>query len=422
MALAGSQLAGYQWRCSQCLQVYQADEVTYGCPKCPGLAVLDMVPSYASVGAGQPPQAVIALDDSSMWRYGPLLSVSADLGRAVKPDAGWTPLVPVPSLAARWDLGSVHIKDDARNPTGSLKDRASAVVVTRAIETEQKVICTASSGNAAVALASAAAPAGLRSVVFVPDTLPAGKLAQLIAYGAQVVRVAGGYERAVALCNQATVQRGWYCRSTALNPHTAEGKKTVALEIAEQLGWHSPDAVVVPAGDGNIVSGIHRGFLDAQAMGWLDTLPKIIAVQSSAAPALHAAWAAGATVVRSHPANTIADGINVSSPLDGFRALRAVRQTGGSVVLAKESQLAEATALLARTAGLFAEPASVVTVAAVPELLAAGVLRRGDRVVLVNTGHGLKDLSVALDLKAKVHRVEEDDDLGAIFDVIENNW
>jgi threonine synthase len=412
----------FRWRCSRCARLFDADEVTYSCPACPGLAVLDMVPCYAEIGAGRPPESVIATDDSSMWRYGPLLPVPAEVGRRVKPDVGWTPLVPVPRLAARLGLRSLHVKDDARNPTGSLKDRASALVVARAVETDRTVVCTASSGNAAVALAGAAAAAGIRAVVFVPDTLPAAKLAQLTVHGAEVVRVAGGYERAVAACNQATADRGWYCRSTALNPYTAEGKKTAALEIAEQLGWQAPDVVLVPAGDGNIVSGVHRGFQDAHAMGWISRIPRIIAVQSAAAPALYAAWRSGATQVAPQPANTIADSINVAEPQDGFRALRAVRQTGGGVVVVEDSMLAEATAALAETAGLYVEPASGVTVAALPGLLESDLLTAQDRVVLVNTGHGLKDPSLAQRMDRPAHLLAPGGELGEVLDAVERNW
>jgi threonine synthase len=226
----------------------------------------------------------------------------------------------------------------------------------------------------------------------------------------------------VEACRLAVDQRGWYCRSTAFNPHTAEGKKTVALEILEQLGWHPPDAILVSAGDGNIVSGIHRGLLDAQAMGWLTTMPRIIAVQSSSAPALYRAWMSGQEAVSPYPANTIAEGINVSEPLDGFRALRAVRQTKGCFAVADEARLAEATALLARTAGLFAEPSSVVTVAAIPGLLATGALRPGDRVVLVNTGNGLKDPSLALTIGTQTNRLAAAGDLARVLDDIESRW
>lgn len=324
-----------------------------------------------------------------MWRYRRLLPLYLDGRRVSRPDVGWTPLVPAPRLANTLGLRELWVKDEGRNPTGSLKDRASALVVARAHELGERVLCTASSGNAAVSLAACAAAAGVRAVAFVPDTTPSTKLTQLKLYGAAVQLVEGGYEAAVAASYAASAEQGWYCRSTAYNPYTAEGKKTVALEISEQLKWAAPDAVLVPAGDGNIVVGVERGFADAAAMGWISRVPRIIAVQSEAAPALRDAWVAGETEVAARPATSSAESINVALPQDGYRALRAVRASGGAVAAVPDEALPAATSTLARSAGIFAESASVVGVAALPALLASGVVGHHERIVLLSTGRGL---------------------------------
>ncbi|MDX3229597.1 threonine synthase [Streptomyces sp. ME19-01-6] len=351
------------------------------------------MPDYPKIGAGRPPDLVVDAEAPSMWRYRRLLPVGGlepgptdRLGRI-----GWTPLTELPRLAARLGMRSLMLKDEGRNLTGSLKDRASALVVAKAREIGESVIVTASTGNAAAALAGCCAVVGLRCLVFVPQGMPEAKMAQLRAYGAVVVEARGDYGAAVELCYRVARRKGWYCRSTAYNPYTAEGKKTAALEIAEQLGWRAPDAVLVPVGDGNILTGLHRGFSDALAMGWIDRIPRLIGVQSTAAPALFDAWRRGDREAEATPAHSRAESINVESPQDGLRALRAVRETGGCFTAVSDEHTMAAVNLLARLGGVFAEPASATTVAALPGLLETGRLRRGESTVLINTGTGLKD-------------------------------
>jgi threonine synthase len=194
----------------------------------------------------------------------------------------------------------------------------------------------------------------------------------------------------VELSYRAADKFGWLCRSTAYNPLTAEGKKTVALEIAEELGWAAPDVVVVPAGDGNIVVGAYRGFVDALRMGWISALPRLVAVQSERAPALHHAWLRGADDVAEMAATSTADSINVAMPQDGFRALRAVRDTGGVFVTVPDEAMNRAARELATLSGVFAEPAGAAPLAALPSLRASGAVTSSDTVVLISTGSGLK--------------------------------
>lgn len=346
-----------------------------------------------------------------MWRYRALLPLPP--GAVVGPLAdsyqvGGTALIDAPRLADTFGLRRVWVKDEGRNPTGSLKDRASALVVAAAGLTGHRVVCTASSGNAAAALAGCCAVAGLDCVVFLPTGTATAKIAQLTAYGARVFAVDGGYEAAVRLSYQAADHFGWMCRSTAYNPLTAEGKKTAALEIAEQLGWRAPSVVVVPTGDGNILTGLYRGFTDAVRMGWLGRTPRLVAVQSERAPALHRAWQQGATDVSAVPATSLAESVNVALPQDGFRALRAVRETGGRIVTVSDDALAAAVRRLARLSGVYAEPAAAAALAGLADLARNGELDADDTVVLLCTGSGLKQQLATAPDEVAVTTIDED--------------
>ncbi|MFF4306843.1 threonine synthase [Streptomyces sp. NPDC001601] len=369
-----------------------------------------MVPDYDAAGRGRPVGELIGAE-FSMWRYRFLLPVPD--GRPVHPlesgyGVGGTPLVDAPRLAAEFGVGRLWVKDEGRNPTASLKDRASALVVAAAARAGQKVVCTASSGNAAAALAGCCAAADIRCVVFVPgDTAPA-KIRQLLAYGAQVFAVRDGYEAAVRLSYQAADHFGWLCRSTAYNPLTAEGKKTAALEIVEQLGFRVPSVVLVPAGDGNILTGLYRGFVDAMRLGWTRAVPRLVAVQSAQSPALHRAWRLGLDDVEAHDASSIAESINVAVPQDGFRALRVLRETGGDVLSVPDSALGTAVRRLAQGSGVFAEPSAAITLAGLGELWERRALTSDDEVVLVSTGSGLKHAAPGAPDDPKVIMVDAD--------------
>jgi threonine synthase len=378
-------VSGYRWQCANCVAVYKLDQVRYTCPRCPrGDGRLSLLIDYSRV-PGKPP----AGDEFSMWRYADLLPA----GRLARPSlpVGWTPLYRPERLAERLGIAELYVKNETVNPTGSLKDRASALVTAAALEAGERVVVTASTGNAAAALAAMSAASGLRCVVVVPAVTPVAKLRQIAAYGAHLVRVDGDYDTAVDLSRAAAERWGWYCRNTAVNPYTAEGKKTAALEIAEQLGWQAPDTVVVPAGDGNILTGLSRGFADAYALGWIERLPRLIGVQSAAAPALWLAWRTGRDSTAE--ARSTADSINVGRPQDQTRAVAAVRATGGAFILVSDAELAKAAAVLARETGVLAEPASAAPLAALPRLLAERIVDPLGQVVLVCTGRGLKTVA-----------------------------
>ncbi|SES35030.1 L-threonine synthase [Lentzea xinjiangensis] len=383
-------MPGFVWSCARCAATFPPGGVTYTCPRC-GDGRLGMALSPASAASAR-----VRTDVPTMWRYADLLPLadSPEVRRvATALPVGWTPLHAVPRLGAETGVADLWLKNDAANPTGALKDRASSLVVAAALVRGEQVVATASSGNAAASLAGVAAATGITCVTFVPTGTPPAKIAQLSVLGARVVVVSGSYEDAVALCWSACVEWGWYCRSTGVNPFTAEGKKTVALEICEQLGWSVPDAVVVPVGDGNIITGVHRGFADALAAGWISRLPRLIGVQAAGASVLAEAWRTGEdapVVVPGRGAGTIADGIAVADPQDALRALAAVRTTGGTMTTVTEEEILVAVHRTSATTGVFPEPSSATAVAALPALLADGHLAAGERVVLINTGSGLK--------------------------------
>ena len=398
-----SPFLGYQ--CSLCGATFQPDEVTYTCPKDDG--VLDVRLDYAAINRRSSPTDIARSPDRSLWRYQPLLPVGKP-AHAAGPlgSAGFTPMYAAARAAKRLGLRQLWIKDDGRMPTGSLKDRASAIVTARALEMGVERIIAASTGNAGVAQAAMANAAGISAVVVVPETAPKGKVAQLLVFGAELLLVKGNYDAAFELALRASKQLGWYCRNTAYNPFSAEGKKTVAFEICEQLtaelgppkggpGWRAPDRIFVSVGDGNIISGLHKGLKDLHALGWIDRMPKLIGVQSEGSAAVYNAFAAGTETITPVAATTIADSISADRPADGVRAVRAARQTEGAIIKVTDQQILEAIVTLGRDATVFAEPAASAAYAGLLAQVEAKAVGTDEQVVVLVTGNGLKDVASA---------------------------
>jgi threonine synthase len=370
--------------------------------------VVDLEPAAAMT-----PAALAGSADRSLWRYAPLLPVS------VPPDdagplreVGGTPLHPLRRARCR-----LWIKDDGRLPTGSLKDRASAVVAMRARDLGVSRLITASTGNAGVALAAMARAADLDPVVLVPESAPPAKIAQLLVFGAELYLVRGRYHDAFALSRRAADELGWYCRNTGYNPFTAEGKKTAAFEICEQLaaargitGFVAPDRIYVAVGDGNIVSGVHKGLVELQALGWIDRLPRLFGVQARGSAAIANAHRAGTTTIEPVRARTLADSIAADRPADGLRALRAVRETGGDFVVVSDEAILRALLALGRDATVFAEPAAAAAYAGFLEQ--ADDVGPSEEVVVLVTGNGLKDARAAERAAGSAPVIEPD--LGAL--------
>jgi threonine synthase len=379
------------FKCVECEREFRIGEVEYVCTACSGN--LDVIYDYDRVRDQLSKSRLAADGNFTMWRYRPLLPIEA---RSVVPPltVGWTPIYDCRHVAERFGLRQLLIKDDGRNPTASFKDRPSALAVVKAQEAGAGIITTASSGNAGSALAGMCASVGMRSVIFVPASAPAAKIAQLQIYGATVVLVEGSYDQAYDLCIEASRRFGWYQRSTGYNSFTREGKKTAALEIAEQLNWDVPDKVFVPVGDGNIISGLWKGFNDFYRLGFIDRLPQLMGVQSEAACAIVDA-VNGDGIIREGSARTVADSINVGKPRDGIMAVRAVRDSGGLALKVSDDQIIKAIPRLARETGVFAEPAAAAAYAGFVGACEKGAINSDDRVLVMLTGNGLKDVDNA---------------------------
>ena len=395
------------FRCVECGSEHRVGDIEYVCASCGGN--LDVVYDYDRIRAQISPASLAGDRNLTMWRYRALLPI--DESSLVPPlTVGWTPVYNCAQIADRYAVGQLLIKDDGRNPTASFKDRPSALAVAKAKEAAARIITTASSGNAGSALAGMCASVGMESVIFVPASAPEPKIAQLQIYGAVVVLVEGSYDQAYDLCIEASRRCGWYQRSTGYNPFTREGKKTAALEIAEQLSWNVPDTVIVPVGDGNIISGLWKGFNDLQQIGFIDHLPRMIGIQSEAASAIVDA-AKGDGIVREGSANTIADSINVGRPRDATMAVRAIRESGGLGVSVSDDQIVSAIPQLARETGVFAEPAAAAAYAGFVRLCDTGAFERDERVLLMVTGNGLKDVDAVRRAVGEPLRVPPDIDL-----------
>ncbi|HEX7567551.1 MAG TPA: threonine synthase [Anaerolineaceae bacterium] len=387
------------YRCSLCHTEYLPTQVTYTCPKDGGN--LDVILDYTSIRQHFQVEDITSRTDSSLWRYLPLLPV-ADPGGEGTPlrAAGWTPLYTPPALMKNLQLEHLWIKDEGRNPTASFKDRASSVVVARARQIGAEVVVTASTGNAGAALAGMSAAIGQKAVIFAPKSAPQAKVAQLLIYGAQVILVDGNYDSAFDLTIEAAQEFGWYCRNTGYNPFTAEGKKTAALEIWEQVICSLPDPsqrinIFVSVGDGNIISGIHKGFKDLHELGWLPVMPRLFGIQSEGSAAIANAFFAGIETITPVSATTIADSISVDLPRDGVRAVRAATQTGGAYLTVKDDDIIKSIAVLGKV-GIFAEPAGATSYAGLVKALQQGFIGKNEPVVVINTGSGLKDTRAAM--------------------------
>ena len=385
-------------QCVLCGATYNPAEVQYSCPSCGPLGVLAVHYDYEQI-APRISRAQLAADHTStLWRYRALLPISYSRGDTPPLAIGGTPLYPVKRLRDKLGMSNLWLKDDTRNPSASLKDRASIIAV---ILAEGRTVACASTGNAASSLAVQSAAVGLPCYIFVPQNAPRAKIVQLLMCGATVFSVDGSYDDAFDLCIEACNAFGWYNRNTGYNPYLVEGKKTVGLEIAEQLGWQAPDTILVPAGDGCIISGVYRGFEDLYRLGMIDRLPRLIAVQAEGSPAIVRALESDG-IVRPYPANSIADGISVGLPRNGAMAVRHIRASGGFGITVTDAEILTAEKELATHTGVFAEPSGAASYAGLPRLLADGKIAKDERVVLLVTGSGLKSIDAVVNSAGSV--------------------
>jgi len=328
---------------------------------------------------------------------------------------GNTPLYAAERLGQSIGLRNLFLKDDTVNPSASSKDRASAAVVLQALDAGASIVSVASTGNAGSSLACVAAAAGMQSVVFVPETAPVAKLTQAMSFGATVFAVRGNYDDAFELCHAASSEFGWFNRSTGINPFTREGKKVCAWEIWAALDGRVPDRVVVPTGDGNILSGMWKGWCELKAVGLIDRLPKLDCAQSTNSDAVSRAvnkplgdgvidWTN--VTVEAVDACTVADSISVDRPRDGLAAVKAVIESGGCAVAVDDEDILAAIPEMAAATGVFPEPAAAAPLAAVRQMVAERKIESDELVVCLVSGNGLKDIASAQTVTGKPYAVD----------------
>ena len=339
----------------------------------------------------------------TMWRYPELLPVreTADL---VSLGEGYTPLVPMPRVGRAVGLPDLWVKDEGLNPTGTFKARGASCGISMARALGIREVALPTAGNAGAAWACYGAAAGLGVHVAMPYDAPLANQVECRLYGAEVTLVDGLISDAAGVVDAGVRDRGWFDVSTLREPYRIEGKKTLGLEIAEQLGWASPDAIVYPAGGGVGIIGIWRAVEQLRALGWIDRVPRLIVTQAEGCAPIVKAYEEGKDESRFwEGADTIATGLRVPKALGDFLVLRAVRETGGTAVAVSDEEIVDAMRVLARDGGILASPEGAATLAAAMRLQQRGDLDPADRVVLINTGTGLK-YPEALELAAEVRR------------------
>ncbi len=382
------------YECTICHKTFAKDAKIYTCDECGEKGILDINYDYEALKKVINKKYFENNEDYTMWRYKYLMSVEdRDFSKTLK--VGWTPLYQSFHLKDELGLKALYLKDEGLNPTASLKDRASAVAVMKALEEKAEVISCSSTGNAASSLAGNAARMGLKTVIFVPKRAPLGKLSQLLIYGAKVISVEGDYKDTFNLSKAAINHFGWYNRNAAINPHLVEGKKTVALEIAEQLNFNVTDWVSVSVGDGCTIGGVYKGFYDLFMVGLITKIPKILGVQSDGCSPFYTAYTEGCPLVEAEE-NTLADSIAVGIPRNPVKAQNAVIKSKGTWITVSDEEILRAMKILGSKEGIFGEPAGVAGFAGVINALQQGIIKNTETVTVIVTGNGLKDTANAL--------------------------
>lgn len=380
------------YKCTLCGSEYNAKNEMLTCPRCSEKGILDILFDYDAVKARLNFEYLAKCRDYSMWRYNALMPLEGEsFDEYLR--IGWTPLYKSIRLRRMLGVKELYIKDDGMNPTSSLKDRASGVAVAKAIELGYSTICCSSTGNAASSLAGNAAHMGLTSVIFVPERAPEGKLAQLLIYGARLVAVRGDYRATFEMSKAAIEKYGWYNRNAGINPILTEGKKTVAFEIAEQLGFNVTDWVSVSVGDGCTVGAVYNGFRELYEIGLTERIPRILGVQSDGCCPF--VIANGGELIPTNE-NTIADSIAVGIPRNPKKAQRAIAKSNGAWIAVSDAEILDAMKIVGSTEGVFSEPAAAASAAGVISAVNNGVIRPDETVTIISTGNGLKDVKNGL--------------------------
>jgi threonine synthase len=373
--------------CRECGERYGLG-ARYACDQCFG-------PLEVSYDFGPVTRQQIEAGPPSIWRYAPLLPVPADASaRPIDLGPGWTRLHRADHLAAALGMRRVWVKDDSGNPTHSFKDRVVAVALTAAHTLGLGTVACASTGNLAGAVAAAAARAGMRSVVLIPNDLEDGKTVNAAVYGGTLVAIEGNYDDVNRLCSEVAFEHeDWGFVNVTLRPFYAEGSKTVGYEVAEQLGWRLPEQVVSPVASGSLLTKVDKAWRELASLGLVESTPyRVFGAQATGCSPVSQAFAAGHDIVRPVKPDTIAKSLAIGNPADGPYALDVVRRTGGAIADVSDDEVVEGIRLLAETEGIFAETAGGVTIAVLRKLLAQGLADPAAETVVLNTGDGLKTL------------------------------
>jgi len=394
----GDRIRGLQ--CRECGQLYAA-EARHVCELCFG--PLEVAYDYAAVASSMTRETV-ARGPQTLWRYRDLLPIEGE--RVVDTRAGFTPLVRAHNLGRALGLRNLWVKNDTVNPTFSFKDRPVSIASTRARELGFEVLACASTGNLAGSVAAHAAKAGMRACIFIPSDLEPAKIVGASIYEPTIVAVDGNYDDVNRLSSEVADLYPWAFVNINLRPYYSEGSKTLAFEVAEQLGWRLPDAVVVPVASASMFTKVHKGFSELQQVGMVDsgTVRMIGAQAEGCSPVVQAARAGSLDVQPVRP-NTIAKSLAIGNPADGYYALKIVQQTGGALEAVEDSEIVEGIRLLARTEGIFAETAGGVTVGVLKKLVLAAKIDPDEVVVAYITGNGFKTVDAVAEHVAPPLRV-----------------
>ncbi len=387
-----SYVLGY--RCTKCNKFYETKKPMLTCSKCGDSGILDIEYDYIKIKNVMDKKYFQDNQEYSIWRYLPLLPVEADFSQdSLK--VGWTPLLRSRILEKKYSSKVLFFKDDGQNPTQSLKDRASVIACVKAKELGMQVVACSSTGNAASSLAGNAARLGLKTVIFVPKRAPIGKLSQLLAFGALVIKVNGDYKAAYNLSKLAIDKYKWYNRNAAINPYLIEGKKTVALEIAEQLNFKPTDWVITSVGDGCTIGGVYKGFYDLLQLSIIKSIPKIMGVQSSGCSPFYDAFHEDRDLEETDEL-TIADSIAVGIPRNPIKGINAVKNSQGTYVKVTDEEIMSSLLELSRNEGVFSEPAAAASFAGYVKAKKSGIIKDNETVTVIVTGNGLKDTANVL--------------------------
>ncbi|MBN1897402.1 MAG: threonine synthase [Spirochaetes bacterium] len=381
------------YKCINCSKEHPLSNDIYVCPECNGN--LDILYNYRMISKKLSKKILEKRKEPSLFRYHELYPVSGDIEKFNKLRIGFTPLYEPGRLKKILGYNNFYIKDDTSNPSASFKDRASIMAIMNASQNGHEMMVAASTGNAASSLACLSASLGMKNIIVVPRSAPRAKISQLVMFGANLVMVKGTYDDAFDLSVAITKKYGLYNRNTGFNPFTREGKKSVSFEIAEQMNWQVPDYVFVPVGDGNIISGVWKGFRDLFEIGLIKTLPGVVAVQSDKSSAVADAFLEERNI-EPVKATTIADSISVNRPKDGEAALRSVIDSKGFAIKVSDEEILDYQKKLAQHRGIFAEPSGAASLAGLARALKKKMIDAGKKSVILVTGSGLKDIDAVM--------------------------